>query len=49
MERDSQGRGAVVDLELDAKVRRISYRLAYEYDELLRHHHGSCDGCGPGR
>lgn len=33
MSRDEHGRGEQVDWEIDAKLRSISYRLRYEYDE----------------
>ncbi|MBA2505605.1 MAG: SRPBCC family protein [Thermoleophilaceae bacterium] len=36
LERDAEGRGATVAWELDAKVKRISYTLAYEYDPPSR-------------
>jgi uncharacterized membrane protein len=31
--RDDEGRGKEVELEVDAKVRSISYRLEYQYEE----------------
>jgi uncharacterized membrane protein len=34
--RDEQGRGREVELEVDAKVKSIRYRLAYEYEEPHR-------------
>jgi len=36
LERDPEGRGSVVAWELDAKVKTISYTLAYEYEEPRR-------------
>jgi uncharacterized membrane protein len=34
--RDEQGRGREVEIEVDAKVKTIHYRLAYEYEEPHR-------------
>ncbi len=36
LERDEQGRGAVVEYEIDARVRTVRYRLRQIYDEPLR-------------
>jgi ribosome-associated toxin RatA of RatAB toxin-antitoxin module len=36
LERDDQGRGAVVEYEVDARVRRVRYRLRQVYDEPHR-------------
>ncbi|HVE69137.1 MAG TPA: SRPBCC family protein [Solirubrobacteraceae bacterium] len=36
LERDERGRGSVVEYEVDAKVRSISYRLRQCYDEPRR-------------
>jgi ribosome-associated toxin RatA of RatAB toxin-antitoxin module len=36
LERDEHGRGSVVEYEVDAKVRTISYRLRQCYDEPRR-------------
>jgi ribosome-associated toxin RatA of RatAB toxin-antitoxin module len=36
LERDEQGRGAVVEYEVDAKVKRVRYRLRQVYDEPHR-------------
>jgi ribosome-associated toxin RatA of RatAB toxin-antitoxin module len=36
LERDEQGRGAVVEYEVDARVRRVRYRLRQVYDEPHR-------------
>ena len=36
LERDERGRGSVVEYEVDAKVRTISYRLRQCYDEPHR-------------
>lgn len=36
LERDERGRGSVVEYEVDAKVRTISYRLRQCYDEPRR-------------
>jgi uncharacterized membrane protein len=36
MSRDEQGRGREVEIEVDAKVKTIHYRLAYEYEEPHR-------------
>jgi uncharacterized protein YndB with AHSA1/START domain len=33
VERDEEGRGRVVDWEIDARLRSISYRLRYAYEE----------------
>jgi ribosome-associated toxin RatA of RatAB toxin-antitoxin module len=36
LERDEQGRGAVVEYEIDAKVKTVRYRLRQVYDEPRR-------------
>jgi ribosome-associated toxin RatA of RatAB toxin-antitoxin module len=36
LERDEQGRGAVVEYEVDARVKRVRYRLRQVYDEPHR-------------
>lgn len=36
LERDEQGRGTVVEYEVDAKVKTVKYRLRQVYDEPLR-------------
>ncbi len=36
LERDAQGRGSVVEYEVDAKVRTVRYRLKQVYDEPHR-------------
>ena len=36
LERDAQGRGSVVEFEVDAKVKRVRYRLRQVYDEPHR-------------
>jgi ribosome-associated toxin RatA of RatAB toxin-antitoxin module len=36
LERDGQGRGTVVEYEVDARVRRVRYRLRQIYDEPHR-------------
>lgn len=36
LERDEQGRGSVVEYEVDAKVRRVRYRLRQLHDEPSR-------------
>jgi ribosome-associated toxin RatA of RatAB toxin-antitoxin module len=36
LERDEQGRGSVVEFEVDAKVRRVRYRLRQRYEEPHR-------------
>jgi ribosome-associated toxin RatA of RatAB toxin-antitoxin module len=36
LERDEQGRGAVVEYEVDAKVKTVRYRLRQVYDEPHR-------------
>jgi ribosome-associated toxin RatA of RatAB toxin-antitoxin module len=36
LERDDQGRGSVVDYEVDAKVKTVRYRLRQIYDEPRR-------------
>jgi ribosome-associated toxin RatA of RatAB toxin-antitoxin module len=36
LERDDQGRGAVLEYEIDAKVRTVRYRLRQVYDEPRR-------------
>jgi ribosome-associated toxin RatA of RatAB toxin-antitoxin module len=36
LERDEQGRGSVVEYEVDAKVRRVRYRLRQVHDEPRR-------------
>ena len=36
LERDDQGRGAVVEYEVDARVKRVHYRLRQVYDEPHR-------------
>jgi ribosome-associated toxin RatA of RatAB toxin-antitoxin module len=36
LERDEQGRGAVVEYEVDARVRTVRYRLRQIYDEPRR-------------
>jgi ribosome-associated toxin RatA of RatAB toxin-antitoxin module len=36
LERDARGRGSVVEYEVDAKVRSVSYRLRQTYDEPHR-------------
>jgi ribosome-associated toxin RatA of RatAB toxin-antitoxin module len=36
LERDAQGRGSVVEFEVDAKVRRVRYRLRQRYEEPHR-------------
>ena len=36
LERDDQGRGTVVEYEVDAKVKRVHYRLRQVYDEPHR-------------
>jgi ribosome-associated toxin RatA of RatAB toxin-antitoxin module len=36
LERDEQGRGTVVEYEVDAKVKRVRYRLRQVYDEPHR-------------
>ena len=36
LERDDQGRGSVVEYEIDARVRTVRYRLRQIYDEPLR-------------
>ena len=33
VERDEEGRGRVIDWEIDARLRSISYRLRYAYEE----------------
>ncbi len=33
LERDEQGRGTVVEYEVDAKVKTVTYTLAYDYSE----------------
>ena len=33
LERDAEGRGSVVEYTVDAKVKRVRYRLSYHYDE----------------
>ena len=33
IERDSRGRGLEVEWEIDARLRAVSYRLAYSYEE----------------
>jgi len=36
LERDAHGRGTVVEYEVDARVRRVRYRLRQLYDEPRR-------------
>jgi ribosome-associated toxin RatA of RatAB toxin-antitoxin module len=36
LERDEQGRGSVVEFEVDAKVKRVRYRLRQRYEEPHR-------------
>jgi ribosome-associated toxin RatA of RatAB toxin-antitoxin module len=36
LERDEQGRGAIVEYEVDARVKRVRYRLRQVYDEPHR-------------
>ncbi len=36
LERDEQGRGSVVEYEVDAKLKRVRYRLRQVYDEPSR-------------
>lgn len=36
LERDASGRGTVVEFEVDAKVKRVTYRLRQAYDEPTR-------------
>ena len=36
LERDEQGRGAIVEYEVDARVKRVRYRLRQVYDEPQR-------------
>ena len=36
LERDARGRGTVVEFEVDARVRRVRYRLRQIYDEPRR-------------
>ena len=36
LERDSQGRGVVVEYEVDARVKRVRYQLRQVYDEPVR-------------
>jgi ribosome-associated toxin RatA of RatAB toxin-antitoxin module len=36
LERDAQGRGSVVEFEVDAKLKRVRYRLRQVYDEPHR-------------
>lgn len=36
LERDAQGRGTVVEYEVDAKVKTVTYRLQQVYDEPAR-------------
>ncbi|WP_037410735.1 type II toxin-antitoxin system RatA family toxin [Candidatus Solirubrobacter pratensis] len=36
LERDEQGRGIVVEYEIDARVKRVRYRLRQVYDEPRR-------------
>jgi len=36
LERDAQGRGSIVEFEVDAKVRRVRYRLRQRYEEPHR-------------
>lgn len=36
LERDARGRGTVVEYEIDARVRRVRYRLRQIYDEPRR-------------
>jgi hypothetical protein len=36
IERDAEGRGVEVDWRIDARLRSISYRLRYEYEEPHR-------------
>lgn len=36
LERDSQGRGTVVEYEVDARLRKVRYRLRQIYDEPRR-------------
>jgi ribosome-associated toxin RatA of RatAB toxin-antitoxin module len=36
LERDEQGRGSVVEYEVDAKVKTVTYRLRQVYDEPQR-------------
>jgi ribosome-associated toxin RatA of RatAB toxin-antitoxin module len=36
LERDARGRGTVVEYEVDARVRRVRYRLRQIYDEPRR-------------
>ena len=36
LERDEQGRGAVVEYEIDAKIKTVRYRLRQIYDEPSR-------------
>ena len=36
LERDEQGRGAVVEYEVDARVQTVRYRLRQVYDEPVR-------------
>jgi ribosome-associated toxin RatA of RatAB toxin-antitoxin module len=36
LERDAQGRGTIVEYEVDARVKRVRYRLRQLYDEPVR-------------
>jgi ribosome-associated toxin RatA of RatAB toxin-antitoxin module len=36
LERDAHGRGTIVDYEIDARVKRVRYRLRQLYDEPVR-------------
>jgi ribosome-associated toxin RatA of RatAB toxin-antitoxin module len=36
LERDDSGRGAVVEFEVDARIKRVRYRLRQVYDEPVR-------------
>jgi ribosome-associated toxin RatA of RatAB toxin-antitoxin module len=36
LERDPQGRGSVIEFEVDARVKRVRYRLRQVYDEPKR-------------
>ena len=36
LERDAQGRGSVIEFEVDAKVKRVRYRLRQRYEEPHR-------------
>jgi ribosome-associated toxin RatA of RatAB toxin-antitoxin module len=36
LERDARGRGAIVEYEVDARVKRVRYRLRQLYDEPVR-------------